>query len=503
MKKIFSFVLCAATAMMVSAQLTISPTGMMDEIGFQAENMSPDASSFACGLNQLSQQPAIWDVVNEEVQEFAYRDTIYDYQPIYGTKPGWEYIYDYSISWWEPVDSIWGEVEDYDNIIGYDTIFDIDDYTGTFHAINNNGLAVGSFGSGYGSKFPVKAAYGDTAVTYLYFDRETEFGGDAYAVNADGSVIVGFYFDESWVTTACVWKNGGLTAADRINLPAPTDAQFGSGVDYVSARWMSADASVILGYAQDAVNGKWVMVYWTLEADGNYAVHAEYANQYFTPYEYDFEGVASWVKPSCPYAEFEPQAISANGEWVTLVMTPQYDPNDWFALQVKQAGRLNLTTSVLEVLDLGEYDAPIFYGIADNGTAVGATEAGGFGPMSTLGESLSAERVGYVWPAGDTAIYSLQEIFPNEDYFAYGEGNGEAAIASITADGSKIIGYTNQTDGVDTWVTSSFIATLPTVETGVQRVESEKAPSMKFIENGQVIILHNGARFNMMGQKIR
>lgn len=501
MKKIFSLFLCAGAFVAASAQLVISPTGMMNEIGFQAENMSADAG-YACGSNQLTQQPAIWNVARNGVMEFAYRDTIYDYVDIYGTKPGWEYVYDYSVSFWEPVDSVWGEVIDYDNVVGVDTVWDVDDYTGSFHAINNAGLAVGAFGSGYGDKYAVKAMYGDAEVTYLYSDRDVEAGGDAWAVNADGSLILGFYFDGAWTTHACLWKNGGLTAADRVDLPAPTEEEFGGPIDYVAARWMSADASVILGYAQDAINGKWVMVYWTKNSDESYTVHAEFANRYFTPYWFTEDGNAYWVKPNSPYAEFEPYAISANGEWVTLKLTPQYDMNDWDAMSVNQAARLNLKTGELTVLNLGNFDAPILYGIADNGTAVGATEAGGVGPLSTLGEPMSANRVGYVWPINNNNIFTLQQLFPDETYFGYTEETGEAAISSISADASKIIGYTNQTDGIEDWAVSSFIAPLPaTYPSALEHVEEVKV--VKTIENGQVVIIRDGVRYNALGTKLQ
>lgn len=499
MKKFFLLSLLAGASLAASAEVIVSPMGLMNEVGFQAENMSPDAASFACGTNQLSMQPSIWNVATAEVQDFSHEDTIYYYQEVYGTKPGWEYIYDYAISW-EPVDSTWGEVEDYENVIGYDTIWDLDTYGGTFHSINNSGLAVGSFGSSYGEKYAVKASFGDTVVTYLYSDRDAETGGDAWAVNADGSIILGFYFDADWITRACIWKNGGLNAEDRIDLPAPSAKDFGSEIDYVAARWMSEDASIILGYAQDAINGKWVMVHWTLNTDGSYSVHAHIAKQNFTPYQYDDEGIASWVKQGCLYNEFEPTALSANGEWVMLTATPLYDINNW-ETPIKKAIRLNLESGEMTTLNLGGYDAPIFYGVADNGTAVGASEAGGVGPMAPLGESLSTNRVGYVWPADCADFFSLQGIFPDEEYFAYEPENGEAAISSISADGTKIIGYTNKTDGISDWMVSSFIAELPELPNGFQRVDAaEKAA--KVLMNGKVVILRNGARYNIIGAKL-
>lgn len=506
MKKIFSFVLCVATTMMVSAQLVISPMGMMNEVGFQAENMSPDASSYVAGANQLTSNPAIWDVAAGEVIEFsAPGDTIY--MPIYAERDSiWIYTeYDYVNM--IPLDSIKIPDYDYETIVGYDsTQFEVNGLLGSFHAVNNNGLAVGTFGQ-EGQGFAVMATPDADDVTYLYADIEEESGSDAWGVSADGSVIVGFYFNAAWQTIACYWTNNGT---ERHDLPLPTESDFGGPVDvYYEARWVSADASVILGFVSDFYNGALVMIYWTRNNDGTYAVHSEHANRYFTPYTYDFIAEATvWVNPNNPCSQFEPFALSANGEWVTLKVEPTYDLSDWSAYAVPQAARLNLLTDSLEILPVeeGDLNAPEFFGIADNGTAVGATPLMEVGPGPLApGRKATAEgddaRMGMIWFVGDSVAHTLQEIYPNEVYF--NADMADYAISSISADGAHIVGYSNQTDGVSDWVVTSFIATLPTVETGVQRVESEKAPSMKFIENGQVIILHNGARFNMIGQKIR
>ncbi len=502
MKKIYTLALCVA-AMMVNAQnLIVSPTGMMDEIGMEAEGMSPNAA-YVAGFNQLTSEPAIWNVATEEVSTFSFRDTIWDYQDVYGEKDGWEYIYDYSVSFLEPVDSVWGKVTDYDTVVGVDTVWDLDDYTGTFHAINNAGLAVGEFGSGYGSKYPAIAHVGDTEITYLYADRDMEDGGGAYAVNADGSVILGFYFDAAWVTHACLWLNGGLTAADRVDLPWPTEEQFGFPIDYVAARWMSADASTILGYAQDANNGKWVVVYWTKNADGSYAPHAELANQYFTPYGTDENWNQYWIREGKPYCEVEPNAISADGNWISLTLKPIFDMNDWNSLELTLAGRYNIATQQLEILDLGEKDAPIFFGIANNGTAVGAKEGNSFGPMPMSIVDEESTRVGYVWPNDrSNQMFSLRDLYPEVEYFNYEAVNGEASISGINAEGTKMVGYTNQTDGVDTWVVSSFIVDLPAQwPAAVENIEMG-TKAQKIFENNQIIIIRDGFRYTVTGIRI-
>lgn len=468
-RKLFIAICAGVVSLAASAQLVISPTGLMNEIAFQAENMSPDGTGYACGSNYLNEQAAIWNIATGEIMEYGSVDSIYP--PIYA--------------------------EDSITILGYDSTERVEVFLGgTFHAINNDGLAVGEYGR-EGNAYPAKVQFGSNEISYLYSNREVDAGGGSWAVSSDGQIILGFYFDEGWNTRACIWRNGGMHSRDRINLPAPTEEEFGGPIDYVAARWMNDDASVILGYVEDGITGSWVMIYWTLELDGYYKVHAEHAKRYFTPYDYDGSGNAYYVKPNNPYAWFEPNAISANGEWISLTVTEQIDLNDFAATETKKAARLNIKTDVLEVLDLGNYDAPIMYGIADNGTCAGANEPGGFGPMAPArGAGLSQNRNGYVWFANSDTIYSLQDMYPTEPYFNYSEG--DAVISTISSNGTKILGFTNQLSGED-WVISSYVATLPTM--AVEHVE-DAVKGVKMIKNGQVVIVREGKRYNIKGVRL-
>lgn len=458
--------------MVVNAQVVISPTGMMDETGMQAEGVSPDMQ-YVAGSNENTSQPAIWTVAGDDVKEFSFEGVYYP--PLYD--------------------------EDTYEFIGYDYENPQQDmYEGTFHTINSAGTAVGDFGSSYTDKTPCFANVADTAVTYLYM-AEGDAGGSAYAITADGSVIAGFHFDASWTTHACVWRNGGQTAADRYDLPMPTDEEFGSPIDYVSARWMSEDGQVILGYAQDANTGDWVMLYWTANPDGTYTAHTEYTKQYFTTWEMNFETWSqAWVDPTKPYSRFQPEAISANGEWVSLTLMETYDLDSW-GMPAILAGRLNLTTGALEVLDTEMTTAPTFYGIANNGTAVGTTPVM-YGPMAP-GHKAPAEmgdlRQAYVWYAGGSVHQNVQEIFAGEEYFNTEELQTEFTLAAITPDAQYIVGTRTATDGVDSWEVTSYVVELPA--TPVENVV-EGVKGVKMIENGQVVIIREGVKYNMMGQRL-
>lgn len=490
------FVFFLASTLLFAQSVITSPTGFSGNIGFQAEGMSPNYE-YVAGINQLTQEPSIWVPATGEVKSYTYSQVIYDYKPTYGTTTAWMYRYDKST--WDPVtnyypkvDSVEVTVTDYSNILGYDTVVIYpDDYVGSFHAVSNTGLAVGEFGSSLYSteKYPVMADVAADTLVYLYANRETENGGSAYAISSDNSVIVGFYKYNEIMTQPCYWTDNGQV---RHDLPLPTEQAFGGKIDYVEARWMSADASVILGFVTESVNGRQVMIYWSREASGEYAVHAEYAKQYFTPYVYLENGTVGMG--TNPYFRFEPNAISPNGRWVSLILMPKYDPLDMNAPELIQAARLDLIRREMEVLMYDGDMAPSFIGIADDGTAVGS---------HTLLELAENGRDGYVWPSDKNCIYSMQQLFPDEPTFAYGEERGETKMCGISADATTVLGYTNTTDGVDSWMVSSFIATLPTEwPAALEDVERVGNKAEKILIDGKVVIIRDDEQYNVLGVKL-
>lgn len=489
MKKQLLLSALALTGVGAQAQL-VATSPIEDEVStyqFAVEDMS-DSQSYAAGSDEGSSSPVIWDVKSNKLHYFTH-ESVY-YPPLYDEET-WEFL-----------------GYDYDNP-------QPDPYEGSFHAVTNEGIAVGEFGSSYADKFPCYAKIGDAEVTYLYADKESEVGGSAYGISADGKCIVGFYFDASWKTQACVWVNGGKTAADRIDLPAPTAEEFGGEIDYVAARWISADAKVVLGYAQDSNNGSWVMIYWTLEADGTYKVHADITKKYYTSWEIDFTTWdMKWVHPENPYSNFEPMALSANGQWVTLNVCSTYDLNDYEAVVANQSARLNLTTGELEVLENEDGIYPELYGVANDGTAVGTTSMS-FGPMAqrqhpnfskkAAGRAPSDARTSYIWKAGSTEVVALTDLFLDDNYFNSEELSCEFVMSGITPDAQYICGYRHATDNVDLWEVSSFIAALSDESASVSSIKADSAKfgTFKTLENGQLIINHNGQRFNAQGKKVK
>lgn len=477
MKKFFALFLCCTSMMAVSAQkVVVSPTDTeTNEMLLVSEGVSAD-HLYVVGSNEATSRPVIWNTEDNTLVEFAFEDVYYP--PLYDEET-WEYI-----------------GLDLDNP-------QPDSYEGTFHTINKAGTAVGDFGSSFTDKMPCYANAADTEVTYLYMDKN-DVGGSAYAITEDGSVIAGFHFDEVWTTHACVWRNGGQTAADRYDLPMPSDEEFGCPIDYVSARWMSADAQVILGYAQDANTGNWVMLYWTANPDGSYTAHTEYTKQYFTSWELNFETwTQAWIDPSKPYSQFQPEAISANGEWVSLTLMKTYDMDSW-DIPAILAGRLNLKSGVLEVLDTEMGTAPTFYGIANDGTAVGTTPlmVGPMMPHYKAPAEMGDIRQAYVWFAGGNELKNVQDLYPEEEYFNEETLLTEYTLASITPDAKYIVGTRSATDGKESWEQTSFLAELPGSGEAIENVELKAVKSIKRIENAQLIIVRDGIRYNVSGAKL-
>ena len=309
---------------------------------------------------------------------------------------------------------------------------------GELHAVNNQGVAVGSLNDEMGGQTPIIFDCNTGNYVSLYLE-ENEYGA-AWGVNADGSVVSGYYFDASWTTYACVWTENGTV---RTLLPQPTEEQLGFPIDYLSARWMSADGSVILGYVQDTHNGKWVAIYWKYEND-EYVVYP-FGAEYFQPLEYTEEG--SPIVPADPkeFNMFEPTGISANGNWITL-------STQAFSLDVvpQLPARYNIATSTLEVLDVEGEGMVTVFGINNDGTCVGRFE-GELNP-----ETWTSENSAIVWRAGENEYARLADMCINETYPASWNQSSLCAIANTD---NILLGRATTEDGI-----ASFIISLDEID---------------------------------------
>lgn len=420
MKKVYTLLVMAVFAMTVSAQsFLVSPLQYDgNELQLLGENMSSN-HQHVCGADQGLSCPFIWNTQNNELMFIIVADSAYR-------------EYDDGTGFWEYVNM-----------------------NGSFHAISNNGVAVGSLTDANYTSHPIMASINENnEYTYLFHNAE-DAGCEAYGISADGATIIGFYFDEAWTTTPCIWNADGSV---RTDLPTPTAEQVGFEIDYASARWISDDASTILGYVQDFNTGAWVAVAWRL-VNGQYEVQT-LADDYFQTTYWNDNG--DFISGDNPYFDFSPAAISADGQWVALTVLEAYDPTDWSATAVPQMARMNLNTMILDVLNMDEsYDAIEAFGISNNGTCVGRL-TGEYDPR-TNDQSVD----GIIWYAGDSTIVRVNEIDPADEYSA---NMYASSLSTITGDADYAMGYASSQDGE--WTT--FIVALP-VQGGTESIVEAEA----------------------------
>lgn len=306
---------------------------------------------------------------------------------------------------------------------------------GQFHGVSNNGIIVGS------KTYAIKANV-DGTWSELYADKgeyiEEEWGGyytgeagsDAWAITPDGSIIVGDYFDANYLTRPCLWIDG-----KRVDLPLPEASAVPFEFDGAGARFISDDGKVILGYLNDNY-GLWPACIWRQNADGTYT-----PDPICKDYYQEEPGQGK------PFMSFEGRGLSGNGEWITLVVCPEYDIFNW-EQPTMQCARLNLNTKELNVYGDGTQVIAL-YGIANDGTAVGFEDAG-----------MMFGRKGAIWYPGQDKPAMFSELFPDNEYFASVTGDmGCNAPGYITADAKYIQGFAMTND--DNMDISSYIVETP------------------------------------------
>lgn len=429
MKKIFTFLMCIGISSVIFAQspFVTSPdsdptTG--DEIGFQGEGMSENRK-YVAGSDIYTSLPAIWNTETQAITRII-----------------------------KEVESPEGAM----NMTGY------------FHNVSCMGTAVGALQHPVTTiSYPIMAkASGNGEYTELYHTA-ADAGSEAYAISADDGTIIGFYFDADWTTHACVWTYNGTVRED---LPVPTAEQMGIELDYVSARWISADGFTVLGYGQDAATGEWVALAW--KKVGETWTPVCFSNDYFQVMRYD-ENTGEVILPENPkpYYGFEPTGLSQDGNWVALSLTPLYDANDWNAEILVTAGRYNLTTGELQVLETArEFTEIRAFGIANDGTCVGRM----LGEIDF--ETFSQPCDGFIW---DTTLTTLNERFAEDPYTL---SNPTNSFSYITANGTWAMGFGSTSDGS----TSSFYVLIGNPNAGISDIVVDQ-PRVKGI-------------YDLMGRKI-
>ena len=266
---------------------------------------------------------------------------------------------------------------------------------GALHAVNNSGFAVGDNGN-----FAV-AGNIDGELVELWrnvgeevYNEEWDFwystgdaGSAAYAVTEDGQTIFGYYFDSTYDTKPCYWRNG-----ERVDLPVPAYEDVDFNVNGAEVRWCTADGSLLLGYIFDDL-GTWPACMWRLQNDGSY-VCDPICKEYF---EVDYNN-------GKPYMLFTPYGMSADGQWVSLSIQEEYDAWNWAPETPIQFARLNVASGALEILADEEENF--------NALATPSCIAND-GTMTIIANALAGMvgREAYVWKSGANKALVFAETF--------------------------------------------------------------------------------------------
>ncbi len=328
---------------------------------------------------------------------------------------------------------------------------------GVLHAVNNDGIAIGSSRTN-GGKAMIVHTDGTSEILSDNGGANTQ-GSDAWCVSADGKTIGGFYYYFEWkneeqtegfyATFPCVWQNKKC-----IILPYPSKNEIGFNVDGAGLRWMSADASILLGYLVDDM-ATWPIIIWRKNAEGNYEYDASLCQRFYG------EKYASGK----PYMKFSPAALSANGEWIVLTVQKSFDEND-SNIPSDKIARYNLKTDQLEVLGGGIDEMVAPSAISDEGTVLMYTSNGDiFG------------RTGYVWKAGETKAIIIDDMLRKVNGMPDFNTNTPVTFA---ADNKTILGFCID----DTRNFFSYVIDIDRMEEAINGIQKPTVSVPQYFSDG-------------------
>lgn len=297
--------------------------------------------------------------------------------------------------------------------------------------VTNDGVAVGFDDNGgvmidADGTYKVVEPFSDDA-NIVVFDRVTE----------DGSIIVGSVSDASWIQKACYWENGVKNF-----LPVPTSEEMGFSVNATTAKFVSADGKIIVGWIVDDF-GTEPMIIWERQDDGTYVLNPvckdlfEPKNDYMMDDNWNFAG---WDRGTNPYLRFNPAGISADGKTIALHIMENVNADNPSFPPVKIGLYDVATGEVTAVIDadgnhgLEEGCGFVIGAVSNDGTVVGYTGDGFFEP-----------RRAFIMYGDEKLPKLFSEEFGDldgmESYLEFADMGGSLIASSISADGRYITGF--------------------------------------------------------------
>ncbi|MCH5220755.1 MAG: hypothetical protein J1F05_00275 [Muribaculaceae bacterium] len=157
------------------------------------------------------------------------------------------------------------------------------------------------------------------------------------AISEDGSIIIGTVEGLDWTEQPYYWENGV-----KKKFAIPTSEEAGFKVNGAVPKFISKDASVVVGFLLDEL-GMRPMLIWHRQDDGEYKYDLVFKDYFqWSSWENGPEG-------DKPYTTFMPMALSPDGKLVAMCIRE----NDGVSLfTIKKVGVYDIATGDLEVSTL-------------------------------------------------------------------------------------------------------------------------------------------------------
>lgn len=308
----------------------------------------------------------------------------------------------------------------------------LDDWGGEVRGVSNTGV-----GAGFNGPVATLSMNGECKIIE---EATEEFYGMGEDITDDGRIIVGALvnqnYGDAWQKKPCIWVDGVRTM-----LPEPSGDDIFFSYNGATAKHVSADGSVILGYIIDDMS-TFPAVLWVKDGD-TYKLDPIYKSR-FNPVEWSDEKQSHVALNDNPYVTFQFGALSANGKYAVMAVSEflGYEVDEDMGMT-----SINQTERRIGIYDIEKQDMTVITvdgnhgidaeislspsAISNDGTVVGYTGEGGWGEP----------RCGFILKAGETQPRLLSEVFSGIEQFATYDANGMNVVTSITGDGRYIAGF--------------------------------------------------------------
>lgn len=284
----------------------------------------------------------------------------------------------------------------------------------------------------------------------------------AESITPDGKFIVGSAdWEQGFITHPRLWRRGDDGTYVKETLCEPNNSYLGYNSLGGSARFISADGSMIVG---DLCYGiLYPAVSWFLNSDDtSYSVF---------PISHRFLNLTDG--DSRPYIKFQAAGLSSNGKWIAVELTDKDSKTGTSIF-----GRYNTET---EVLELPEFDPSVTSLTADYDEGFMAYKIADDGTMVFVAGSTNGTRIPGIWKAGEKSPRLLSEEYPEATEIAKYDENLYNTPVDITPDARYIL-LVGTVDYSGMPLYETYLLDTQAEGTGVEEINTEKSADLSNVK---------------------